>query len=236
MLDQKKHRLHLLNLLLGLYKNSQVGSRIGFKGGTAAYFFYDLPRFSVDLDFDLLRKTTPTERKIICQKITQLVEKDYVIKDEFEKRQTLFWLLSYARGEVNIKIEISKRLTQARFEQNSFYGVGIPVMVRADMVASKLMALLERKKFANRDLFDAWYFLSRPDFFEINYELIQARLGLDQRELWLRVEDKIKTKAKGNILQGVGELLTQKQKAWAKKSLVAETLELVEVRKTIDCR
>ncbi len=53
-LDITKHKTHLTNILLDVYKNSTLSPVLGFKGGTAAMLFYKLPRFSVDLDFDLL--------------------------------------------------------------------------------------------------------------------------------------------------------------------------------------
>ena len=41
-------------ILKDIYADITINSLLGFKGGTCAYFFYNLPRFSVDLDFDLL--------------------------------------------------------------------------------------------------------------------------------------------------------------------------------------
>ena len=46
-----QHRMHLTSVLLDIAKNSELNSSLGFKGGTAAMIFYNLPRFSVDLDF-----------------------------------------------------------------------------------------------------------------------------------------------------------------------------------------
>ena len=56
-LDIAIHRNTLIHLLKDLYSDATVGPFLGFKGGTAAYLFYNLPRFSVDLDFDLLDET-----------------------------------------------------------------------------------------------------------------------------------------------------------------------------------
>jgi len=55
-----QHREIMITLLQDIYKDPSIGSFLGFKGGTAAPLFYDLPRFSIDLDFDLLdhRKET----------------------------------------------------------------------------------------------------------------------------------------------------------------------------------
>ena len=41
-------------ILKDIYTDVSIAPLLGFKGGTCAYLFYGLPRFSVDLDFDLL--------------------------------------------------------------------------------------------------------------------------------------------------------------------------------------
>ena len=56
MLDRNIHKTVLLQILKDIYTDTSLGPILGFKGGTAANFFYDLGRFSVDLDFDLLKE------------------------------------------------------------------------------------------------------------------------------------------------------------------------------------
>src|SRR5271170_5498289 len=51
------HKTILVNIIKNIYSNAILTKSIGFKGGTAAMLFYDLNRFSVDLDFDLLDET-----------------------------------------------------------------------------------------------------------------------------------------------------------------------------------
>ena len=53
-LDYSKHKSILLQILKDIYSDTSIAPYLGFKGGTAALLFYDLPRNSVDLDFDLL--------------------------------------------------------------------------------------------------------------------------------------------------------------------------------------
>ncbi|PIY68912.1 hypothetical protein COY90_03420, partial [Candidatus Roizmanbacteria bacterium CG_4_10_14_0_8_um_filter_39_9] len=53
-LESAIHKIHLTNILLDIYKDDVLSPVLGFKGGTAALFFYHLPRFSVDLNFDLI--------------------------------------------------------------------------------------------------------------------------------------------------------------------------------------
>ena len=53
-MDTNKHKFFMLQLLKDLFSDALLSSVLAFKGGTATMFFYDLPRFSTDLDFNLL--------------------------------------------------------------------------------------------------------------------------------------------------------------------------------------
>jgi len=52
--DASTHKNILVRILKDIFSNSAIGPYLGFKGGTAVLLFYNLSRFSVDLDFDLL--------------------------------------------------------------------------------------------------------------------------------------------------------------------------------------
>ena len=47
-LNVVEHNAILIRLLTALFEDAMVGPLLGFKGGTAAVFFYGLSRFSVD--------------------------------------------------------------------------------------------------------------------------------------------------------------------------------------------
>jgi len=227
------HKMHMTNILLKLYKDSEISGLMGFKGGTAAYLFYGLSRFSVDLDFDLLEDMKKPKRDKLVKKITSILEKDYQITDRSNKRYTLFWLINYKKGNTNIKIEVSKRKTSSKFKAKRFYGVSIPVMVLEDAMANKLMALVDRYRFANRDVFDAHYFLSLPEAGEINFDLVKAKLGLTPEQLFKKIIKRISKKRPGGMLQGMGELLTESQKRWVKEKLVDELTELIKLQQDL---
>jgi len=61
MLDRTKHENTMRNILNEVYSHKDLSPILGFKGGTACYFFYELPRFSTDLDFNLLNYDHPTQ-------------------------------------------------------------------------------------------------------------------------------------------------------------------------------
>jgi len=98
------------------------------------------------------------------------------------------------------------------------------VMKKEDMFANKLITLLERKRTANRDLFDLYYFFS--EHWDINEDIIRLRTGYGLKECLkkcLQVVEKINNK---QILQGLGELIDEKQKDWVKKNLKRKILFL----------
>ncbi|NCU42285.1 MAG: hypothetical protein EOM19_06240, partial [Candidatus Moranbacteria bacterium] len=97
MLNREKHELIMTQILKDIFTNTEIAPLLGFKGGTAAYFFYGLPRFSVDLDFDLL-ENNEIFRKNIFEKIERILSKYGVIKDSQQKENTIFFLLSYGVG------------------------------------------------------------------------------------------------------------------------------------------
>ena len=229
-MNQARHRMQMINILLKLYKDTEVARVLGFKGGTAAFLFYDLPRFSVDLDFDLLVDLDKIKREELMDRMTGIFKKDFEIREQSDKRFTLFWLLSYRKGGRQLKIEVSKRKSESKFYDKQFYGINIPVMRLQDAMANKLMALVDRKKFANRDVYDAWYFLNQPESVEINYQLIKKRLGLTPRQLYQKMRKLINKKRSESVLQGMGELLDEKQKVWAKNKLISELNQLIKIQ------
>lgn len=72
MLDINKHKFYLIRILKDIYSDIELANGLGFKGGTALMFFYDLPRFSVDLDFSLLN---PDIEGAVYKKVKEIIFK-----------------------------------------------------------------------------------------------------------------------------------------------------------------
>ena len=225
MLNISRHRIELAQILLSIYKDSLLAGALGFKGGTAAYLFYHLPRFSTDLDFDLLSK-----REGLDERLTNLLGTRYQVRDHSVKRNTWFWLISYEKEAVQIKIEISTRKFPNTYESRNFYGATIRVITIGDMIAHKLVSVQDRKKPANRDIFDAHYFLSSPWATRINFDLIELRTGLNPKEFYRLLLAHLEKVSNKTILEGMGEVLSQSQKDWAKTLLLTELKELVRLQ------
>ena len=224
-LDTSTHRNILLRILKDIYTDNSLGPLLGFKGGTATYLFYNLGRFSTDLDFDLLDENKVEE---VFKKIEKIAEEYGTIKEKTNKRHTLFILLSYSEKAHNIKIEINKRNFGSKYEVKNYLGISMLVMKKEDMFAHKLVAMTERGKIANRDIFDVWSFLKNN--WEINKKIVEKRTEMkfaDYLEKCIKFVGNLPEKG---ILSGMGELLDEKQKAWIKTNLKNDILFLLKLK------
>lgn len=226
-MDITKHKTNLTNILIDIYKDPTLARSLGFKGGTCTMLFYDLPRFSVDLDFDFIGDKNKMDQ--IINKITELLSKKFTIKDQSTKYNTLFWLVSYQKGEHNIKVEISTRDNPYNHYNNHlFYGVTVKVLDIKDTIAHKMVAFTERPSIANRDLFDIHYLLGTEHAANINYEIVKLRTGKEPKDFYLFLLELITKINPKNILDGLGEVLTNSQKDWAKSKLLIELKGLIK--------
>ena len=219
MLDKAQHKTILVKILKEIYSYPDLRYLLGFKGGTAAFLLYDLPRLSVDLDFDLLDEN---RKATVFEKLKKMLPQYGTVLETTEKRFTLFLLLSYKKGERKIKLEISKRPVKSSFELKNYLGIPMLVMKKDDMLAGKLSALLTRKKFAARDLFDLWYFLKND--WKIDEENLKNKTSMTLKLALKMAIKKVENVKKNQLLQGLGELLDDKQKNWVKEKLKEELL------------
>ena len=170
-------------ILKDIYTDITISSLLGFKGGTCAYFFYNLPRFSVDLDFDLLT-VNEVKQKMVFEKIINILSKYGQIKDRYIKRFTVFALLSYGDDDHNIKVEINVRQPAANirdyYELKEYLGISMFAAKKDYLFAGKLSALTLRNETAMRDIYDIHYFAKNN--WDINAEVIKERTGKTVKE------------------------------------------------------
>lgn len=230
MLNREKHQLIMGQILRDIYSDISIAPFLGFKGGTCAYFFYALPRFSVDLDFDLL-SVSEENKELVFKKIITILSKFGQIKDQRVKRFTIFALLSYGDEDYNIKVEVNVRKLVSNIKDNYEYKeyLGIPMFVAKKdyLFAGKISALTLRNELAMRDVFDVYYFAKNN--WEINAEMVKERTGKTLKEYLgdcVAFVEKIKD---NQLLRGLGELVEdEKEKAWIKNHLKAETIFMLK--------
>lgn len=224
-LDYSKHKNILLQILKDVYSDTMIAPHLGFKGGTAAFLFYELNRDSVDLDFDLLDES---KEQSVFEKIQKIAASYGKIVDSRIKRFNLINIISYDTKFQNIKIEVNRRNFGSKYELKTLLGISMLVMVREDMFAHKLMAMHERVGKTSRDVYDVWFFLKNN--WPINKEIIEQRSGASFKELLQKSAEQLEKMDNRNILVGLGEFLTESQKDWARAKLRTETIFLLKAR------
>ena len=192
----------------------------------AIFGFYDLPRFSFDLDFDLIKPLASDD----FDRVREVLSARGKILDAQDKQYTTFFLFDYAKGHHKIKIELNKRIWKNNVYKNVwFMGLLLAVPDETTLFTNKLVALSNRKSPVARDLFDVWFFLSKG--FSIRDELIKERTGKNTNEYLEFLSAFIrKTYTRSNVLQGLGEALDDKQKIWVKDHLIEDAISEIKKR------
>jgi predicted nucleotidyltransferase component of viral defense system len=222
MIDLNKHKFFMLQILKDIYSDIELANNLGFKGGTALMFFYDLPRFSVDLDFNLLH---PAKEDYIYAKMRQILLKYGTIFDEAKKFYGPIVVLDYGIGERKLKVEISNRQYQNQYEVKNLLGINLKVMVSADMFAHKLCALLDRSSVTNRDIFDVHFFMKNRT--PINKNLVETRMNSTLTDYLQLCMDMLQKKSDKGMLDGLGELMDEETKKFVRYKLRTDTIELL---------
>ncbi len=217
MLNVDKHKQILNKILIDLIRKKSIVSKLGFKGGTALFFFYDLDRFSTDLDFDLINDSKDLDISVM----DDILRKNLKIEDSRRKRYTLFWLGSYVKGLRKVKIEVNLRKYPNEYEIKDFRGYSMLVMKSEYMFAHKLCAVLDRKNLQNRDLYDVWFMFKQK--FSINEKIIKLRTGKSVKKyLGDLLKLVVDLPQDYDVLNGLGEVLGDRKKNWVKDKLLSE--------------
>lgn len=226
MANINKHKFFLMQILKDIYSDIELANSLGFKGGTALMFFYDLPRFSVDLDFNLLDLT---KEKTVYEKVRRIMLKYGKIFDEALKFYGPIIVLDYGVGERKLKVEISNRQWKNQYERKNLLGINMEVMVAPDMFAHKLCALLDRGELMNRDIFDSWFFMQKQ--MPINKEIVETRMKISLADYIQKCINHLEKMSDRGILNGLGELMDEDMKKFVRTKLRTETISLLRFYK-----
>ncbi|MEN8250611.1 MAG: nucleotidyl transferase AbiEii/AbiGii toxin family protein [Bacteroidota bacterium] len=226
MIDLYKHKFLLIQILKDIYADIELSNCLGFKGGTALMFFYDLPRFSVDLAFNLLDKK---QEDLVYNKVRKILLKYGSIYDEAKKHYGPLVVLNYGYGERKLKVEISNRVFENRYEIRNLLGINVKVMVQEDLFAHKLCALLDRRSITNRDIFDCWFFMEKRT--PINKNIVESRMKMPLAEYLQKCIDRLESMSDKGLLQGLGELMENSMKQFVQNEMRSETISLLKFYK-----
>jgi len=226
MIDINKHKYFLVQILKDIYSDIELANCLGFKGGTALMFFYDLPRFSVDLDFNLINEG---KEKLVYNKVREILSKYGTIYDEAPKFFEPLVVLDYGIGERKLKVEISNRRFDDRYEIKNLLGINMKVMIGADMFAHKLCALLDRSSLTSRDIFDCWFFMKNHT--PVNKDIVESRMNMPFADYIQKCIGVIESVNDRFLLQGMGELMNDEMKKFVRKNLRTDTISLFKFYK-----
>lgn len=233
---QYQHRTQMFEILRILY-SSKYGHLLGFKGGTALYFFYDLPRFSVDCDFDLVQKLDKKQLQNLKSELLLYLQNtlpELTIKTSGTSDYSIRYIIQYG-GDKTIKIEISPKIYDNQYEIKQINWLNIQVMKAERMFAHKLCAFISRYQqrdiIANRDLFDINYLFKKiiipyqPIVIQRFTKMLDKNVTfndcIDYLIDFITLHEKDIQK---NILNGLGELVDEKEKNTIKTNLIKNTL------------
>ena len=226
MLDVNRHKFFLLQLLKEIYSDPELASSLAFKGGTALMLFHDLPRFSVDLDFNL---TANSDEEVASAKLRAILVKHGTIRDEARKRYGMLLVLNYEDDGRNLKVEVSNRSYPDEYELRDYLGVSMNVMRLEYMFTHKLMALLDRKALTNRDVFDCWFCMKQR--LVLRKSILDLRLKGTFEDYMDKAIEAVTAISGNRILDGIGELLDPELKKWVKTDLISEFASLAAMYK-----
>ena len=221
-MDTNKHKFFMLQLLKDLFSDALLSSVLAFKGGTATMFFHNLPRFSTDLDFNLL---DPRKEEDVYERVRKIVLKYGKIYDAAIKRYGIIIVLDYGIGERKLKIEISNRQWENHYEIRNYLGLQMRVLVKEDMFAHKLCALLDRTEITSRDIFDCWFFLKERT--SINKAIVESRMGMPIGQYLDRCIESVQGISEKSLISGLGELTEGEMKNFVRHGLKEELISLL---------
>lgn len=212
---------------------SQAGAQIAFKGGTALRLFYDLPRFSEDVNYDFLCGISVDKLLTIIKDVFK--KKKWEITDAAVKYHTVLSELRFSGPERNfhVKIEISTREKALDTTILSLRGVAILTLEPSFLMTEKLLTFIERQ--AGRDIFDAWFILKNG--YPLKESMIAHTYG-DELHLYQTILDRINAANPQKIYRDTGKLLGYDHRNWMKtgfledfKRLVGNKIESIQNKK-----
>jgi predicted nucleotidyltransferase component of viral defense system len=224
MFDINRHKFFLLQVLKDIYADTELASSLGFKGGTALMLFHELPRFSVDLDFNLMAES---DAEGVYGKLRKILLSYGTMRDEARKHYGMILVLDYENGRRNLKIEVSNRIYPDRYELRDYLGIPMNVMTLEYMFTHKLMALLDRSALTNRDIFDCWFCMNQRVM--LKRSILDIRLNCSFDQYIDNCIDVVSGVGSTRILDGMGELMDNNLKNWVRLSLVKEFVTLAKM-------
>lgn len=157
----QQHEIFEIEVLEKL-KNNRFLESLVFGGGTMLRLCHNLPRYSADLDFWIVKDLN---YEIFFEDLRQFLVKSFEITDAQAKHQKLLFEFRSSDYPRRIKIEIQKGIKKFDFQDKIAFSpfsnkqVILKTMTLDQMMKNKIEAILKRKEI--RDGFDIEFLLRR---------------------------------------------------------------------------
>jgi len=202
---------YLLELIL--YAISDLRSNLIFKGGTALYKFYNLNRFSEDLDFDVAGKRFDVDtmikrvlRSLELNGMQRTIHEKMIHGNEINIRFAVRGPLydgsknSMSRVTLNLSKREQPILVQEKLLITSYQEIPsfeLSVLDAKEIAAEKIRCIMTREK--SRDVYDLWFLFKRGTPMDISLvnrklKIYGLKFGVEEfhkkvhekRNMWMR--------------------------------------------------
>lgn len=231
------HKSYLHRLLMEIVDQPLMAQTLAFKGGSCAAMLGYLDRFSVDLDFDVLKGADEDQLRKLFHQVFDWLGLSVTL--EFDK--VLFFQLQYPSSpgkRSNLKVSANNIVVEAN-EYKVHYFPEIDRLVNSQtietMFANKLVAVMDRyaqhQTIAGRDIYDIHHFFIQG--YPYNGAVIRERTGLEPKEYFGQLIDFIKKHITQKIInEDLNSLLPNRQFQQVRKILIPETLSILDREKS----
>jgi len=226
------HKSYLNRVLMEIIDRPPMAHNLAFKGGTCASMLGYLDRFSVDLDFDILKNADETVLRAEFHQVFDHL--GLKITGEFDK--VLLFQLRYPNdpGKRNtLKVSGSNLVVKAN-QYKVQYFTEVDRLMNSQtietMFANKLVAVTDRfelhKTIAGRDIYDIHHFFVQG--YSYHGPVIYERTGLETRDYFGKLIDFINKNVNQTVInEDLNTLLPNNRFQQIRKILIPETLSLL---------
>lgn len=199
LIQQEQFELEALDTL----NSKKLLKDLVLAGGTSLRLCRGLNRFSVDLDFWIMKKID-TGR--LFEALKECLSGHYTLSDCADKHNTLLFELRSKNYPRSLKIEIRKEAKVLHTEEAIAYSkysatqVLVHVIAGADMMREKIAAFLDRGEI--RDAFDIEFLLKKGEALDAPVETLKKLLA------------KMRSLTKNDYAQKLGSLLEDDQRRY----------------------
>lgn len=196
---QEQFELEVLDRL----NSAKLLNNLVFSGGTALRLCLGLNRFSVDLDFWIIKEIDVNK---LFGDFKKSLSQFYELTDCANKFHTLLFELKSADYPRSLKIEIRKETKKIGTEKAIAYSkysntqVFLNIVSGADMMREKINAFLDREEI--RDVFDIEFLLKKGVKLDASLDVLN------------KVLKKINSLTKNDYSQKLGSLLEEEQRKY----------------------